>query len=199
MNRQEELCQALLSLTPEFDRQFSRPFFKLASDLIPPMHMRIMIHLLHEKRCTLSTLSQAINVSQPQLSVAVSTLYDRGFLIRTADTRDRRRVFLSLSEEGVTFLDNMQKTVVSHFAEQLSALSENEQLRFLEAVSTLREFLKKYKAKRKSPERELRIKVPDWLRNTKKIFLRFWIRDWNSCILQDNSETDIVFSVIKQR
>ena len=129
MNRQEELCQALLSLTPEFDRQFSRPFFKLASDLIPPMHMRIMIHLLHEKRCTLSTLSQAINVSQPQLSVAVSTLYDRGFL--------------SLSEEGLTFLDNMQKTVVSHFAEQLSALSENEQLRFLEAVSTLREFLKK--------------------------------------------------------
>ena len=143
MNRQEELCQALLSLTPEFDRQFSRPFFKLASDLIPPMHMRIMIHLLHEKRCTLSTLSQAINVSQPQLSVAVSTLYDRGFLIRTADNQDRRRVFLSLSEEGLTFLDNMQKTVVSHFAEQLSALSENKQLRFLEAVSTLREFLKK--------------------------------------------------------
>ena len=105
--------------------------------------MRIMIHLLHEKRCTLSTLSQAINVSQPQLSVAVSTLHDRGFLIRTADNQDRRRVFLSLSEEGLTFLDNMQKTVVSHFAEQLSALSENEQLRFLEAVSTLREFLKK--------------------------------------------------------
>ena len=92
MNRQEELCQALLSLTPEFDRQFSRPFFKLASDLIPPMHMRIMIHLLHEKRCTLSTLSQAINVSQPQLSVAVSTLYDRGFLIRTADNQDRKSV-----------------------------------------------------------------------------------------------------------
>lgn len=143
MNRQEELCQALLSLTPEFDRQLSRPFFKLASDLIPPMHMRIMMLLLHEERCTLSALSQAINVSRPQLSVAVSTLYDRGFLIRTADSQDRRRVFLSLSEEGFAFLDNIQKAVVSHLAEQLSTLSEDEQLRFLEVVSTLREFLKK--------------------------------------------------------
>lgn len=143
MNRQDELCQALLSLTPEFDRQLSRPFFKLASDLIPPMHMRIMMLLQHEEKCTLSMLSQAINVSRPQLSVAVSTLYDRGLLIRIADSQDRRRVFLSLSEEGFAFLDNIQKAVVSHLAEQLSALSEDEQLRFLEVVSTLREFLKK--------------------------------------------------------
>lgn len=143
MNRQKELCQALLSLTPEFDRQISRPFFKLASNLIPPMHMRIMLLLLHEEKSTLSALSQAINISRPQLSVAVSALYERGFLIRTADSKDRRRVFLSLSEEGLAFLDNMQKAVVSHLAEQLSALSEDEQLRFLEVVSALREFLKK--------------------------------------------------------
>lgn len=143
MNRQEELCQALLSFTPEFDRQLSRPFFKLAASQIPPMHLRIMLLLLHKEKCTLSTLSQEIDVSRPQLSVAVSTLYERGFLIRATDSKDRRRVFLSLSKNGLAFLDNMQKTVISHLAGRLCTLSEDEQLRFLEMASTLRELLKK--------------------------------------------------------
>ena len=143
MNRQEQLCGALLSFTPEFDRQLSRPFFKLAADLIPAMHLQILLLLRNNTKYTLSSLSQEMDVSRPQLSVALSTLYERGFLIRTTDDKDRRRVYLSLSQEGIDFLDNMQKTVVSHLAGRLSTLSEEEQLRVLEAVTTLRELLKK--------------------------------------------------------
>ena len=111
--------------------------------MIPAMHLRILLLLRNNTKYTLSALSQEMDVSRPQLSVALSTLYERGFLIRTTDDKDRRRVYLSLSQEGIDFLDNMQKTVVSHLAGRLSTLSEEEQLRVLEAVTTLRELLKK--------------------------------------------------------
>ncbi len=78
---------------------------------------------------TVSDLADARNISRPAVSSGVDALVQKGLVARTPDQEDRRRISLSLTEEGNALLDSvfqntrewMKASMVELSAEDLEA------------------------------------------------------------------------------
>lgn len=88
---------------------------------------------------SISELANAKNISRPAISQAVDALVNKGFLMRTQSTEDRRFVDLTLTDSGNALLDAVFKETRAWMRELLEDLSAEE----LETIASAMEALKK--------------------------------------------------------
>lgn len=88
---------------------------------------------------SISELANAKNISRPAISQAVDALVNKGFLMRTQSTEDRRFVDLTLTDSGNALLDAVFKETRAWMRELLGDLSAEE----LETIASAMEALKK--------------------------------------------------------
>ena len=96
-----------------------------APDLRVP-ELRSLAFLRHNAGSNLTDLAEYIGVSLPSMSKLVDTLTSRGFIERTPDTSDRRRVRLGLTETGLAILATAREAVKASFAAKLARLTPDE-------------------------------------------------------------------------
>jgi len=92
-----------------------------APDLRVP-ELRSLAFLRHNPGSNLTDLAEYIGVSLPSMSKLVDTLTYRGFIERTPDAQDRRRVRLGLTEPGHAILAKAREAVKASFAAKLAGL-----------------------------------------------------------------------------
>ena len=92
-----------------------------APDLRVP-ELRSLAFLRHNPGSNLTDLAEYIGVSLPSMSKLVDTLTYRGFIERTPDAQDRRRVRLGLTEAGFAILAKAREAVKASFAAKLAGL-----------------------------------------------------------------------------
>ena len=93
-----------------------------APDLRVP-ELRSLAFLRHNPGSNLTDLAEYIGVSLPSMSKLVDTLTTRGFIERTPDASDRRRVRLGLTETGLAILAKAREAVKASFAAKLARLA----------------------------------------------------------------------------
>lgn len=93
-----------------------------APDLRVP-ELRSLAFLRHNPGSNLTDLAEYIGVSLPSMSKLVDTLTTRGFIERTPDASDRRRVRLGLTEAGLAILATAREAVKASFAAKLARLT----------------------------------------------------------------------------
>jgi MarR family transcriptional regulator for hemolysin len=96
-----------------------------APDLRVP-ELRSLAFLRHNPGSNLTDLAEYIGVSLPSMSKLVDTLTYRGFIERTPDAEDRRRVRLGLTEAGLAILGKAREAVKASFAGRLARLDSKE-------------------------------------------------------------------------
>ncbi|EKO38612.1 MAG: transcriptional regulator [Solidesulfovibrio magneticus str. Maddingley MBC34] len=96
-----------------------------APDLRVP-ELRSLAFLRHNPGSNLTDLAEYIGVSLPSMSKLVDTLTYRGFIERTPDAQDRRRVRLGLTEAGFAILAKAREAVKASFAAKLARLEPND-------------------------------------------------------------------------
>lgn len=92
-----------------------------APDLRVP-ELRSLAFLRHAPGSNLTDLAEYIGVSLPSMSKLVDALAYRGLVERKPDPSDRRRVRLSLTEEGASVLSKAREAVKAKFAMRLARL-----------------------------------------------------------------------------
>ena len=92
-----------------------------APDLRVP-ELRSLAFLRHNPGSNLTDLAEYIGVSLPSMSKLVDTLTFRGFIERTPDAQDRRRVRLGLTESGLAILAKAREAVKASFVAKLAKL-----------------------------------------------------------------------------
>jgi len=100
-------------------------------DSLHPAQMQVLM-MMHAGELSPSQLAERLEVSLPTISKTVSVLERRGWIERSADEHDRRRVVLRLTVEGRETV----RSVLTHGIEQLArtlSVATHEELDTIEA------------------------------------------------------------------
>ncbi|HEY5519459.1 MAG TPA: MarR family transcriptional regulator [Candidatus Limnocylindrales bacterium] len=99
---------------------------ELPDSSVTMAQMRVLMLLVTIGPTHMSELAGALRISLSTLSGLVDRLVESGLVSRHTDDHDRRQVIVSLSADGVQFLDYFQEVGVSHLRELLLRLSPDE-------------------------------------------------------------------------
>lgn len=91
---------------------------------LTPMQLMILRVLEHEGPLTASELSGRVSLSAATLSGMLERLEERGLLLRQRDDQDRRRQWLSTSEEGRSLLAEAPSLLPPALRDGFAALPE---------------------------------------------------------------------------
>ncbi len=112
--------------------------FRQTKDALDPAYFRLLA-LLSIKSCTLGDLAERQAVSKPTMSNTITTLEERGWVVRRRGPRDRRVVLVKITPKGQAVLDGVHKQMISRIAEILEPLSEEQRGVLLSGLKILRE------------------------------------------------------------
>jgi DNA-binding MarR family transcriptional regulator len=100
----------------------------------------VLQQVSQQGRALPSEVAKSVALKQATVTVVVNKLEDAGFVTRTRDTDDRRRVWIELTDAGVSALDSSPDLLQHRFVQGFESLEDWEQsmiIAALERVSTL--------------------------------------------------------------
>ncbi|MCZ7575056.1 MAG: MarR family transcriptional regulator [Ardenticatenaceae bacterium] len=126
--QQQELARRFLEVVPRLLHGISAELrcMDAVHRLVTMAQFRTMA-ALHRGPRSLSELATLHEVSAPTMSRLISTLVERGWVLRERDPGDRRQVILRLTPEGEAVWNTMSERSIKHLAETLAELTPAEQ------------------------------------------------------------------------
>jgi DNA-binding MarR family transcriptional regulator len=138
MNRHEEVLAALRRIMRAVDKN-SRALQR-ASGLTAPQ-LLLMRAISREGSIPVGDLARRLHVSQATVTDIVDRLEGRGLVLRARSTQDRRRVIVTLTDEGARVLARSPEPMQENFIARFQRLQDWEQLQILSSLSRLAEML----------------------------------------------------------
>lgn len=131
-------ARALLSAMPLVMRTTGRAMRINASPETPllPQQYRLLGAIGRRAR-TLGEIARIQGVTPATATTLVTTLESRGWVIREHDLEDRRRVVVSLTDEGTTVLARSQAIAEAAMADLLEPLTSDQLTRLLDGLTVL--------------------------------------------------------------
>jgi DNA-binding MarR family transcriptional regulator len=138
MNRAHarEAAREILKIVPLVMRTVAAEL-RAAGELPAPAHFHLLTMLSHQPR-TLTELAALQGVSLPTMSNSVSALVQRGWVKRTAPTRDRRVVIIEVTPTGKAAVERVGRCAETHLAEVLAPLDAGSRKRLQGGLGVLR-------------------------------------------------------------
>lgn len=121
---QSDLASRLLELVPMIMRAAAAEL-RRKEPVAALAHFGVLVTLAHGP-CILSDLADQHIVSRPTMSKTVSTLVERGWVQRTPDAADRRKLWVSLTPIGGQMLAILQQESLVRVNELLALLTPGE-------------------------------------------------------------------------
>jgi DNA-binding MarR family transcriptional regulator len=116
--------RAYLSIIPHFDARMKK--FDLRA-----VDFSVLTLVNANPNMTQKRLSQAVNVSPPNLAILLDKLEERGLIMRQRNPLDKRSQTLVLTPEGSRLCSRAEKTVSELEADATSMLSTEERAQLL--------------------------------------------------------------------
>jgi DNA-binding MarR family transcriptional regulator len=110
---------------------------RAAGELPAPAHFHLLTMIGQQSR-TLTELAALQGVSLPTMSNSISAMVDRGWVRRTAPTRDRRVVIVEITATGKAAVDRVGRSAEAHLADVLAPLDGASRKRLQAGLGVLR-------------------------------------------------------------
>ncbi|WED42982.1 MarR family winged helix-turn-helix transcriptional regulator [Legionella cardiaca] len=137
--RSKKIILALRNIMQHMDFH-SRRLNKCYGLTVPQL---ICLYEIYENgMMTLSMLSKKVYLSMSTLVGVIDRLEEKGFVLRTRDIKDRRNIFIDITEKGKEFVNASPFLLHNRLNEGLQALTENEQIALANSVNLLVNLLK---------------------------------------------------------
>jgi MarR family transcriptional regulator, 2-MHQ and catechol-resistance regulon repressor len=91
-----------------------------------PAQARVLHCVMHCPIATVSAIANAMHTTSSAATQLIESLAQAGFIVRSADARDRRKVHLQLSAKGRTAFTQFHRDLQRRAAKLLAALSTAE-------------------------------------------------------------------------
>ncbi|MGN0622029.1 MAG: MarR family winged helix-turn-helix transcriptional regulator [Porcipelethomonas sp.] len=132
----ENLTESLLRLLPVYNHCFQN-FANLRSFDLTKTQLRILIILNQRSKITMGNLADSISASKEQTTRAVSPLAEKGYIFRSVNENNRRRLNVELTDKGEELLKKLRKACESQLIEAFEKLSETETAEFLSSLNVI--------------------------------------------------------------
>jgi len=113
---------------------------QIEEDLTVDQHY-IIRYIQNTKECTSSELAEAFDVNKSAITAIINRLADRGLIGRTRDEKDRRVVYLTLSDKGLDLHRKTQEKVHLLVESFITQFEESEITAFINTYEKLAQIL----------------------------------------------------------
>lgn len=131
MDKHQEVLVALRRLIRATDLH-SKHLVKIAG--LTASQVLILQAIERHQQATPSQLAKEISLSQATVTSIVDRLAERGLITRERSQQDRRRVYLRLTEQGLTVLEQAPAPLQENFIRQFRQLESWEQMGIISAL-----------------------------------------------------------------
>lgn len=105
--------------------------------------LRALVFVKKNGDISMSDLCERLNIEKGSLTTMVDDLAKKGYILRSRDTKDRRKYILSLTNSGEDVASDFIEKLGNKLEERFLKLSENDRKNFVQAICTLEEILNK--------------------------------------------------------
>ena len=98
----------------------------------------VVVAAVAQGASTLTVLAQQVRMSLPQAALALNKLEERGFIDRNVESRDKRKMVLSLTEAGRAMINHVQRQREQRLQGFYNSLSQEESTLFVRLFARLR-------------------------------------------------------------
>ncbi|CAN7352199.1 MarR family winged helix-turn-helix transcriptional regulator [Pseudoduganella sp. LjRoot289] len=116
--------RAYISIMPVFEK-------RMAKYQLRPVDFSVLSLLKANPNINQKRLSEAVNVSPPNLAILLDKLQQRGLLLRQRSPLDRRSQTLALTPAGLAMCSKAEKTAGDLEADATAALTDDERAQLI--------------------------------------------------------------------
>ena len=120
-----------------------RKFYRGITTPVPLNQFAVLMVLRVEEPASPQFIGNILHISKQQMTSITEKLCDAGFITRKTDPSDRRRLLLSLTDEGNRVLDDQNDVVRRKFIESLAGLTDAEQDELASSIRTISHYVEK--------------------------------------------------------
>ena len=142
-----DTARSVLSAVPVLMRTVGHTVRESGGDVSPQQH-RILTLLARSPR-TLGEVARIQGVTPATITTTITTMENRGWVGRESDPSDRRRVVVTITEEGRAAFASTQKVVEQAIARLLEPLSDTELLTVGKGFDSVRDLGERERVQRK--------------------------------------------------
>ena len=95
-------------------------------DKITPSQLAVLATVSRNERLTIGQIAESEHVKPPSVSKIVAALEAAGSLVRESDPDDRRCVFITVTDSGAEYLDEVRVAGRTWLASQLADLGADD-------------------------------------------------------------------------
>jgi DNA-binding MarR family transcriptional regulator len=103
----------------------------------------VLFILKRFKEKTMSDIARFMSVSKPNLTPIIDRLILDGYVERKPGSKDRRKLLISLTDEGLKYLEQVESKIKGYTASKLEGLSLQDLHELNESSKKIIEILKK--------------------------------------------------------
>jgi DNA-binding MarR family transcriptional regulator len=137
----QECAATLMEAIPQVVRHLRAEMRRQAAPFLSLAQLRALIYLQRCPQGSLSQVADYLDVSLPTMSSMVQRLVERGWVERTEDPAERRRLRLSLTAAGAAQLHQTLAATQAYLATALAPLRPSQRAQIQEGFMVLAEAL----------------------------------------------------------
>lgn len=126
----KELKKLLMNIPTKLCRNMNNEFVKsILKDLdigFSQLHYTILKLLKENKHLYVTEFVDLLGITKPQMTSLIDKLIKMGYVHRTNDIHDRRKIYISISQKGKLITSKINKTIDKKIDNHLSELGDQE-------------------------------------------------------------------------
>lgn len=139
-----ELIQRISANLEATKRAMQAQFFHAVGETgLGISHAHLLMLIKQVQPVQLKDLASKMYLTPGAITQAIESLCKEGYLVRKQDEQDRRSVFVTLSEKGVSMVASLQAVLQKHFTEMLTTLTDDELQLYQRAQQKMLEYLER--------------------------------------------------------
>ena len=113
---------------------------QIGSDLTNDQHY-ILRYISQTKSCTSSELAEEFDVKKSAITAIINRMWEKGLIQRTRDEKDRRVVYLTLTDKGNQLYANCEERIIKLVESFIKKFDPIEIKQFIETYEKLNQIL----------------------------------------------------------
>ena len=135
--------QSAYRLRVLFEQKITAEYYDSFKGRFGRVQVEVLSHLYEHRWARVQELADILNIPKQHASKIISRLEEQGLIAGTSDPRDRRSILYSLSDGGLSMMEEHLEISNRCFAQRLEKLTPEEQNALLQAMETVAEMLEK--------------------------------------------------------
>jgi len=143
----KELFNSLFEFMPLYHQTVGCIYYKdygIEPNLIKSQQKALFI-IKKKDKIIPSSLGKAIDMQKGSLTTLIDSLVEHGFVIREADSEDRRKQWIILTPQGEEYISKLMSSYQNEFERIFEKVDPQDVLKMIESIEFVKEVLKNIK------------------------------------------------------